>query len=177
MPTLLQFSVLSTIGFVATRFIIRGFQDKDFDQVWDLHEKAFQGTMTFLGHGPWDEDLKHIPSVYTENGGAFFVMEERSGRTSPKIIGMGAIKKVNVQTAEIKRMRISPPYQGRGLGGRILHFLEKKAKELGYKKLLLDTTVEQKTALHLYTKNGFREYKRAMTLGMNTIFMKKSLVE
>lgn len=88
---------------------------------------------------------------------------------------MGAIRKVSSTTAEIKRMRILPEFQGQGLGTQMLLFLENQAKQLGYQELLLDTTVHQKPAVRLYQKNGYVEYRRAMEHGMETMFMRKNI--
>ena len=40
-------------------------------------------------------------------------------------------------------MRVHPEFQRRGFGQRILEALEKRAKELGYKEIQLDTIVKE----------------------------------
>jgi ribosomal protein S18 acetylase RimI-like enzyme len=123
-----------------------------------------------LGHGEWDEDLKNIFEVYINNHGAFLIAEH-----DDKIIGMGALKRVSDQIAEVKRMRVSPEHQGRGLGTKLLKFIEKKAEELGYKELILDTSDRQKAAIHIYKKHGYKEYKRGFLGGWEAIYMKKTI--
>jgi len=149
--------------------LIKGYKDEDFNQVWELHEMALKDTDAFvLGHGEWDKDLKNILEIYHNNRGAF-VVAEYDGH----IIGMGALRNVSRDTAEIKRMRVLPERQGEGLGTKLLHLLENEAKKLNYKKLILDTSVRQKAAIHLYKKHGYIEYKRGMLGGLETIFMEK----
>lgn len=139
--------------------------------MWDLHERALIDVGAFIaGHGPWDEDLKHIPEVYDNDGGAFLIAEYKS-----RVIGMGAIRRVNDQICELKRMRVQPEYQGRGLGAKMLHILEDTAKQLAYMRIILDTSFKQQAALHLYVKNGYVEYKRGKLGGLETVWMEKEL--
>jgi len=86
---------------------------------------------------------------------------------------MGALRRVSDERAEIKRMRVEPEHQGKGLGTRLLKMLEKRARDLGYEELQLDTSVRQEAALHLYQKYGYKEYKRGMLGGLETIWMEK----
>ncbi len=106
--------------------------------------------------------------------GAFYVTELLD--EIPTIIAMGALKKVSDVTGEIKRMRVAPEYQGRGIGTHMLALLEKRAVELGYKELQLDTSTLQEAAIHLYQKSFYREYKRGMLGGLETVFMRKDLL-
>lgn len=150
---------------------IRGYKESDFEEVWHLHELALKAAGAFVaGHGEWDEDLKNISEVY-ENAGGSFMIAELEG----KIIGMGALKRVNAETAEIKRMRVLPEYQGKGLGTKLLKLLEGRAKELGYERLILDTSLQQQAALHVYTKHGYKEYKRGKLGGLDTVWLEKSI--
>ena len=71
------------------------------------------------------------------------------------IIGMGALKKVNETTAEIKRMRVDQNHRRKGIGEQILQILEKKAAKKKYTKLVLDVTTELKSAQKLYEKNNY----------------------
>ena len=123
-----------------------------------------------MGHGVWDEDLKNIPAVYDNASGVFVIAEAER-----KIVGMGALRRVDHETVEIKRMRVQPELQGKGLGTRMLKLLEARAKELGYKKLILDTSLQQQAALHIYTKHGYKEYKRGELGKLTTVWMEKDI--
>lgn len=70
-------------------------------------------------------------------------------------IACGAIKEYDSNTFEVKRMYTSPSYRGKGIAAKILFELEKWAKELGYKKCILETGKKQPEALHLYKKCGY----------------------
>ncbi len=83
---------------------------------------------------------------------------------------MGALKKKSDSVGEIKRMRVHPYYQRKGLGQLMLNKLEDKARQLGYKELHLDTTTKQIPAQKLYEKNGYRQASRISYAGLDIIF-------
>ncbi|HTA27544.1 MAG TPA: GNAT family N-acetyltransferase [Bacteroidia bacterium] len=70
-------------------------------------------------------------------------------------VGCGAIKQYSPEATEIKRMYVVPHKRGKGVGTIVLTELENWAKELNYKKCLLETGKRQPDAIRLYTKNGY----------------------
>ena len=70
-------------------------------------------------------------------------------------VGCGAIKKYSPEAMEIKRMYVVPHKRGLGVATIVLIELENWAKELNYKKCLLETGKRQPDAIALYTKNGY----------------------
>ncbi|SIQ42138.1 Acetyltransferase (GNAT) family protein [Chryseobacterium sp. RU37D] len=68
----------------------------------------------------------------------------------------GAFKKFEDDTVEIKRMYTNPDFRGRGSATTIVKELEKWAKELGYKKAVLESSLQQNEALSIYEKSGFQ---------------------
>lgn len=71
-------------------------------------------------------------------------------------IGCGAIKEFDGETAEVKRMFVPLHLRGKGIAPAVLAELEQWAKELGYKKCILETGKKQPEAIGLYTKCGYR---------------------
>jgi ribosomal protein S18 acetylase RimI-like enzyme len=147
---------------------LRRFEKKDEEAVYNLHISALKQAGTFIDtpkSQELDQDLKNIETIYINNNGEFFVTT-----VDNKIVGMGALRKIDETTAEIKRMRVEPSMQGKGIGKLILDKLIERAKELGYKKLVLDVAEKQKGAQHLYESRGFKEYKRGDIGGQETIY-------
>jgi N-acetylglutamate synthase-like GNAT family acetyltransferase len=141
---------------------IRRYHKNDQMDVIALHKLALEQAGTFADSGKWDDDLQHIEEVYLHDGD-FLV-----GEIDNKIVAMGALKRVSEDVAEIKRMRVHPDNQGKGFGQHLLTLLEQKAKELGYKKIILDTTIKQIPAQNLYIKNGYKETFRDKIEAINT---------
>ncbi|WP_291721797.1 GNAT family N-acetyltransferase [Bernardetia sp.] len=70
-------------------------------------------------------------------------------------LGCGAIKPFDSDTMEVKRMYTLPKSRGKGIASKVLLELEKWAKELSYKKCVLETGTKQPEAIALYKKNGY----------------------
>lgn len=71
-------------------------------------------------------------------------------------VGCGAIKEFQPEVMEVKRMFTLEEKRGKGYASRILGELEKWAAEIGYKKCILETGVNQPEAISLYLKNGYK---------------------
>jgi GNAT superfamily N-acetyltransferase len=133
-----------------------------------LHDDALNEVGAHLGIGPWDDDLDDIEGVYLGSGGEFLV-----GILEGEIVAMGAIRQVSPDAAEVKRMRVRPGLQGRGYGQAMLDALHRRAADLGYTTLHLDTTVQQRVARRLYLKNGYREVGRGSIGPFSCIFYER----
>jgi len=68
----------------------------------------------------------------------------------------GAMKAFSDEAVEIKRMYTGPPYRGQGIASRVLDALEDWARELGYRKCILETGKRQKEAVAFYPKKGYQ---------------------
>jgi GNAT superfamily N-acetyltransferase len=67
--------------------------------------------------------------------------------------GCGAFRRVNSETCEIKRMYVSAGRKG--IGSRLLSELERRAAELGYTRVILETRKINAAAVSFYLKNAF----------------------
>jgi putative acetyltransferase len=76
-------------------------------------------------------------------------------RDSDRAIGCGALRLLDANTAEVKRMYVEPGHRGRGVGKAVLAALEAGARQLGARRLVLETGIYQKTAIALYRHAGF----------------------
>lgn len=71
-------------------------------------------------------------------------------------VGCGAMKEYEPGIMEIKRMFVPAKHRGKGIASAVLRELETWAKELGYKKCILETGNDMLEAVGLYTKSGYR---------------------
>ena len=67
-------------------------------------------------------------------------------------VGCGAIKPYDKTSAELKRMFVIPEFRGKGYASKIVSELERWAKEMGFKKVILETGINQLDAIRLYEK-------------------------
>jgi putative acetyltransferase len=72
-------------------------------------------------------------------------------------VGCGAVRRLDPDVAEIKRMYVIPTLRGRGIAGRVLSVLEDEARALGVERLVLETGVRQPEAIALYQRFGFAD--------------------
>lgn len=72
-----------------------------------------------------------------------------------KPVSIGAFKKYDEETVEVKRMFTKDSNRGKGFAKMILTLLEKWAKEEGYKTAVLETGKKQTSAVELYKKSGY----------------------
>lgn len=71
-------------------------------------------------------------------------------------VGCGAMKEYEEGIMEIKRMFVPVNKRGNGIAGEILLELQLWAKQLGYKKCILETGDKMVEAIGLYKKNDFQ---------------------
>ena len=149
---------------------IRRYRSADHDAVWELHNVALLHTGAHAGNGPWDDDLHRVEAEYIATGGEFFV-----GTASGRIVAMGALLRHSADRASIRRMRVHPDVQRRGLGSRMLSALEQRAAELGFQILTLETTVQQVPAIQLYSRSGYEEFGRSSKAGFKVVEFRKMI--
>ncbi len=70
-------------------------------------------------------------------------------------VACGGIRRVDGDTAEIKRMYVAPAARRRGLARAMLARLEAAARDAGYARLVLESGNAQPEALALYRSSGY----------------------
>jgi GNAT superfamily N-acetyltransferase len=156
-------------------FILRRYENYDYEQIRHLHPHAHQQIWNNRGDkladegALGDESALSIDSIYFEDDGEFLI-----GELNGHIIAMGAFKKSENDMAEISMLWIHLHFQRQDYGKIIVNELEKKASELGYKGLYfqmqeLETTGIQK----LYRKCGFNERVCTDTGGLDYLVLEK----
>ena len=75
-------------------------------------------------------------------------------------IGCVGLKGTGSEMAEIKRLWVTPPARGLGVGRRLMDAAENAARQLSIKTLQLDTNRALPEALQLYRSTGWSEIDR-----------------
>lgn len=101
-------------------------------------------------------DMDDLEECYFNNDGIFLVMTD-----DDQIIGTGAVRKMDNEICELKRVWLLHEYHSRGLGYRMLQELLAFAREKGYTRMRLETDREaQSRAYEFYKRLGFYEIPR-----------------
>lgn len=105
-------------------------------------------------------DVDNYQQDYFENNGLFLVVMDDN-----KLIGTGAIKKLDENIAELKRLWLLEEYHGQRIGLQIVSRLLDFARAHGYEKVRLQTSQKQERAVRFYMQVGFYEipsYRESM---------------
>jgi GNAT superfamily N-acetyltransferase len=94
----------------------------------------------------------HVDPAEVRDGRGAFLVVSREGTP----VGCGAVRLIDDETGELKRMYLAPSVRGTGLGRRLVEALEAEARALGARRLVLETGVRQLAALALYRATGFQ---------------------
>lgn len=92
------------------------------------------------------------PADLVPPGGAFLL-----ARVDGEPAGIGGVRFLETEIAEIKSMYVSPAHRGRGLGRRLLAELDAIANAHGCRAVRLDTSAYLTEALGLYRAAGYRQ--------------------
>lgn len=137
--TSLQISHIRNDNDIATvRELFREYEDK---MGLDL---CFQG---------FEAELASLPGNYAEPSGRLLI-----AAIDDSVAGCIALKKVDAETCEMKRLFVREEFRGQRIGIALIERLIADAREIGYKRLRLDTFPPiMSKAVELYRSYGFRE--------------------
>ena len=109
----------------------------------------------YLALQDYDEELRHLGNKYGPPRGKLILAREDG-----KPAGCIALKEMDAERCELKRLYVRPAYRRRGLARRLTEMDVAAAREMGYREMLLDTLPFLQAAQALYRSVGFREIER-----------------
>jgi ribosomal protein S18 acetylase RimI-like enzyme len=102
---------------------------------------------------PKDEMVLSSPkSEIIEKGGFIFYAQYQGS-----IVGTVSLLKIDETTFELSKMAVTSSVQGIGIGKRMLEYCFEFAKNNNINRLILYSNRSLESAIHLYTKYGFKE--------------------
>jgi putative acetyltransferase len=101
----------------------------------------------------FDEEVKNLPGAYALPEGRL-LLALRAGQAA----GCVALRPLEPGACEMKRLYVCPAFRGTGLGALLVDRIIFEARDIGYKRMRLDTiTSSMQDAIALYRRRGFRE--------------------
>ena len=95
-------------------------------------------------------ELDRLTVMYAPPAGALLLAKAGS-----EVAGCVGLRKFRDDICEMKRLYVRPAFRGRHLGRRMAEDIARRAAELGYRTLVLDTLGTMEAAQGLYRSMGF----------------------
>lgn len=123
-------------------------------RVFEEHKAPKEGTVYS------DPTTDHLFDLFTHTGARLWVAEWEH-----QIVGCCGIyptEGLPAKTAELVKFYLTPAARGQGIGRQLMERSIQSAKELGYKKLYLESMPEFSNAVSFYYRIGFKPLSKAM---------------
>ena len=125
---------------------------EDLKQVQVLFKEYAKSLGFDLDFQDFKKELADLPGDYAPPDGCILL-----ARDAEQIAGCVALRKMDENICEMKRLYLKPEFRGKGIGKKLSVAIIEKAREMGYKYMRLDTVPSMKEAIALYQSLGFKE--------------------
>lgn len=133
------------------------------------HGLDIPGTVYF------DDNLDHLSDFYLGDKARryYFIAVE-----DDEVVGGVGLAEFEYfeDCAELQKLYLTDCVKGRGIGYQLIRMVEEKARELGYRKMYLETHTNLEAAIHIYKKCGYNEIEKpagVVHATMNRFFIKE----
>jgi GNAT superfamily N-acetyltransferase len=101
----------------------------------------------------FEQELAALPGKYAAPDGRLLLAFQ-----DELLAGCVALRKIDDGVCEMKRLFVRPAFHGKGLGRQLIERILREAREIGYRRMRLDTLPPRMNrAIGLYRAFGFRE--------------------
>jgi len=132
---------------------IRAATGADLDAIRRLLREYAAWLNVDLSFQGFEEELAALPGDYAPPSGRLLVVEE----AGTEIAGCAALRRIDDEICEMKRLYVPERFRGSGLGRRLAEAILEEARAIGYRRMRLDTLPQMGSAHRLYESMGFRE--------------------
>jgi len=124
-----------------------------------------------LSFQDFSREFDGLPGAYAPPTGALII-----ARDSDRAMGMVALRRIDDERCEMKRLYVRPDARGSGLGTRLIERIASEARGRGYREMRLDTLPVMADAQRLYQQAGFEDIEPYYDSPVpGTRFMRKRL--
>jgi putative acetyltransferase len=100
----------------------------------------------------FETELHELPGAYAPPRGRLLL-----AFADEELAGCVALRPRDAETCEMKRLYVRRGFRGRRVGLELAQTIIREAREVGYKRMLLDTLPIMGDAIKLYRSLGFKE--------------------
>ncbi|MBV9574178.1 MAG: GNAT family N-acetyltransferase [Acidobacteriales bacterium] len=135
------------------------------------YARSLNFSLCFQG---FDQELSGLPGAYAAPDGRL-----RLAKCGALWAGCVAMHPLEPEVCEMKRLYVRPAFRGRGVGRALVDQIIRDARNMGYKRMRLDTVEPvMKDAVAMYRRLDFREipaYRPNPIAG--TLYMELKLID
>lgn len=130
--------------------VVKAIEEYQYKQVRELFLEYVDSLDIDLSFQNIITELQNIPGEYAPPEGCILlaIYEEQ-------IAGCVALRKINENVCEMKRLYVKPDFKGKGVGRELALSIIEEAKNCGYHFMRLDTLPTMIQAISLYRSLGF----------------------
>ncbi|MFZ0830122.1 MAG: GNAT family N-acetyltransferase [Thermoplasmata archaeon] len=103
-----------------------------------------------MGLAQIDTQIAELPRSYGPPRGEIILAFAKKA-----VVACGALRELKPKVAEIKRIYVRADHRGPGFGPRLTRALLRRARELGYERVRVDTLPSMYAAIQFYQELGF----------------------
>ena len=123
----------------------------------------------------YDAGLEHLSEFYGADAGKrdYFILSDKSEVFGG--IGLAEFSPME-SCAELQKLYLADCVKGFGLGYDMIRLVENRARELGYRRMYLETHTNLQAAIHIYERSGYRQIPRPAEVvhsTMNRFYLKE----
>lgn len=118
----------------------------------ERHQQDLALIDSYFDEAAFEAELVGLPGKYGPPRGRLLL-----ATLDNQAAGCVALREIDSARCEMKRMFVYPHLQGKGIGRALGEAIVRDARDLGYERMLLDTSIRQAEAQALYHRFGFRD--------------------
>jgi len=112
------------------------------------YARSLDVSLSFQG---FDRELATLPGAYAPPHGRLLL-----ARQGAEVAGCVALRPLEADRCEMKRLYLRPPFRGQGIGRDLAEAIIAEARAIGYRSICLDTLASMDAARAMYASLGFR---------------------
>jgi len=116
-------------------------------ELFTEYARVIEVDLCFQGFG---RELAELPGRYAPPEGRLLLARE-----GKRLAGCVALRRIEDEICEMKRLYVRPLFRQQGLGRRLAEKVIRFAREIGYERMRLDSLAAMTEAIHLYESLGF----------------------